>query len=500
MNRWDRWIRNALIISAAAILIFTGGFTLGRSMEKADADKRGISQVPDNEQSFTDIAAYETRTVPGTSPRMLSPEYWIRSNSGRILFSPSEVSDFNRNNPLYVSYRDSVRNRNVKLFFDDLPETIDRSVVQDLIGIKGVKSFGSSKSKYFINGEEPSDSYWKDLVANCAYDAVPESVVPVYSVCLRRTEAYVVPSDDMASKDPDEIFINDFVNSELMPFSGVVALHESADKKWCFVIKGSCYGWVKKGDLASCRDKAEWLYAVDPDRFLIVTGSEVVMDETAVPTASSGMVLPMGTKIRLSSEIPETVNGTSSMGSYVVEIPCCKDDGALAWEQTLIPVSEDVHEGYLTMTSASVIKQAFKFLGRVYGWGGTLSSNDCSGMICQIYGCYGFRLPRNSKAIAELSDLGCSVCSSMTIPKKLEILEKIPAGQLLYMDGHLMLHLGMDEGKPYVISSCASYIDPQTSDQSVSNVYSVIVSNMELLRSNGRTWLEDLSIFQWKDY
>ena len=92
---------------------------------------------------------------------------------------------------------------------------------------------------------------------------------------------------------------------------------------------------------------------------------------------------------------------------------------------------------------------------------------------------------------------------TVTLPrlkKKLDLIKKIPAGTLLYMDGHLMIYLGMVENEPYVISSCATYVAPGDDSGTIQNAYGVFVSNMELLRANGQTWLESIKYYQWKEY
>lgn len=76
----------------------------------------------------------------------------------------------------------------------------------------------------------------------------------------------------------------------------------------------------------------------------------------------------------------------------------------------------------------------------------------------------------------------------------------MPAGTLLFMDGHLMIYLGMEGEEPYVISSCATFIEPGDRTGSIQEAYGVFVSNLELLRKNGDTWLESLKYFQWREY
>ena len=436
------------------------------------------------------------QTIDGTDVDMLTPEFWIRDRGSEVLFSQEEIEDYNNNNPSYVEYYSEEDSRNYKLFMYDLPDSIPGDVVRALMD-------GDIEEKADVD--------------------IPETVVPQYAICIERSVAKTLPSDEFVSDDPDEIFFNDLISAEVMPFTGVVVLCESNDGEWDFVLDGSYLGWVKKETLAVCTDKDQWLRICQPEEFLVVTGSEIVMDETAVPTNSSGMILPMGTRVKLSSGNLDdasdeskddsstsgnektntniaTINGRSSIGAYVVEVPYRDADGFVQMEQTLIPVSKDVHVGFMTMTSESVIRQAFKFLGRVYGYGGSLSSNDCSGFIRQVYSCYGFELPRNATAIAQRSDLGCIECSVMTPDKKKSIMADMTPGLPVYMEGHIMMYLGMEGGEPYVISSCATCIEPGHDTEDIVDAYCVFVSGLDLVRANGNTWLEDINYILWKEY
>jgi hypothetical protein len=68
------------------------------------------------------------------------------------------------------------------------------------------------------------------------------------------------------------------------------------------------------------------------------------------------------------------------------------------------------------------------------------------------------------------------------------------------MDGHIMMYLGTKDGVPYVISSCATCIEPGQATSDIVDAYGVFVSGMNLLRANGKTWLEDLDYILWKEY
>ena len=58
----------------------------------------------------------------------------------------------------------------------------------------------------------------------------------------------------------------------------------------------------------------------------------------------------------------------------------------------------------------------------------------------------------------------------------------------------------MENGEPYVISSCATFIKPEHDPDDIQQGNCVFVSSLDLVRANGNTWLEDLSFILWKEY
>ena len=482
------------------VLLFLGGLYMGRSqrlLEAAQSQSAETHSLPEEEElSFSS----DLPLIPGTRPEMLSPAFWTQGED-KLLFDAEEIAAFNENNPLFVSYVDPRDGLAHDLFFYDMPKRLGGEALLALIEQTSPPApEAGSEEPVFINGLPAAPEYWEALYAARNLESIPEKIEPRFAVCVRRTQAMLLPTADFAASSAEERFCNDLVSAELLPFTGAVLLHESADGLWCFAVCGSFCGWIPSEDLALCSSRDSWMKALRPASFLVVTGCEILLDETAEPSLTAGMVLPMGTRLPLLAERPQQIDGRAGLGCWAVRLPCRADDGTLTWQQALIPVSKDLHEGYLTMSSHSVIRQGFRFLGKIYGWGGSLGSNDCSGMIRQIYSCYGLELPRNALAIAKLQDLGCIACEDMSAARKLELLSQIPAGQLLYMDGHLMLYLGMDDSKPYVLSSCASYLEPAGGSKEILGSYCVFVSGLDLLRTNGNTWLEDLSYFHWKYY
>ena len=175
-----------------------------------------------------------------------------------------------------------------------------------------------------------------------------------------------------------------------------------------------------------------------------------------------------------------------------------EEDGSLGYETALVPISLDVHVGYLPLTSANVISQAFKFLGHVYGWGGSFGSNDCSGFAKQVYSCFGVNIPRNSKPISEMTGLvSGDFTEGETDEARLDKLSSLTPGAILFFPGHIMIYIGTVDGTPYAISSLAMYIPASQAGQSsftVDTVNSICITPMDVI-SSGVTWYQRITRF-----
>lgn len=489
--------KTALILYGVLAITFASFtcFELGR----LHAAGRGSSEYVSRNET-TDPYGGLVQTISGTTTDMLKPEFWLEAYNGNELFSRREIEEFNRNNPAFVEYSVQKNASKKKLYMYELKDTIEGNVVRALIDPEIINDMTEKGATLYANGEAVFQDYWTNIGNNLNLDSIPEKVVPKYAICVQRSDARILPSDDFIAEDPQELYFDSLISAEVMPFSPVVVLSESGDGLWYYILSGSYCGWVHKETVALCEGRDEWIMASSFDEFLVVTGSEIVLEASARDSIHGGMILPMGVRMKLISSCEETVSDRMSWGCYKVELPCRGEDGTLFTEEVLIPVSKDVHVGYMDMTSEAVLDQAFKFLGKIYGYGGTLSSNDCSGFVRQVYSCFGFELPRNARAIAKTYDLGSIDCNRMTMDKRLSILEKMPPGLLLYMDGHIMMYLGTRDRVPYVISSCATCIEPGHDTSDIVDAYGVFVSGMDLLRANGNTWLEDMSYILWKEY
>lgn len=457
--------------------------------------KKGAEANGKTAEKYTGVAY-----IKGTEAGMLEAEYWKRSDGDTLLFSEDEIASFNRNNREFVLYRNE-EGFERRLREAEIGERLSGQIVRSLLEEERIAQPENGGISLYVNQSKVSDSYWENLEMNRNLDAIDvgQERELRFAVCVEETVAMRAPTDDFVADSVEEFYSNDMVSSEVNIGEGVIVLHESRDGKWYYILNGSYCGWVHRETVAFCKNRAEWEKICNPERFLIVTGSKIVLDDTAVASTAAGRILRMGTKLALSDSAPDSVIGREPVGGYVVDFPAGDGEGNLFFEKVIVPVSLDVNIGYLCMTSDAVIRQAYKFLGQIYGYGGSFHSVDCSGMVRCVYSCFGMRLPRNSRAIAEMKDLGAFECEKMSSAKKLSVLSELPGGLLLYMDGHLMIYLGMKDGKPYVISACADYILSENAE-TVRHANCVMVSGLDLLRKNGKSWLDSVCIIDWKEY
>ncbi|MBR2532856.1 MAG: SH3 domain-containing protein [Lachnospiraceae bacterium] len=314
-----------------------------------------------------------------------------------------------------------------------------------------------------------------------------------YGICVNRSNIRAFPSDEIVT---DAIGDNDFDYFQLSSLrvnEPVLVRLTSADERYYYVDSSALSGWVLAEDIAVCADKEEWRSAWDipEDRILVVTGGKFFLEKSNTSPRLSGRMLTMGTVLEMADpeEAGELVSNRSSYHNYIVWLPVRQEDGSYAKEAALISEHHPVHEGYLPLTTENILETAFSMLGDAYGWGGMLDSNDCSGYLRDIYRCFGLELPRNTTWQSAMPVAKYDV-QEMETAEKQAILDRMPAGTLLYFKGHGMMYLGHEGDRYYVISSFSSMLDPDGVTRR--RVRSVSVNTLDTLRANGNTWLEDI--------
>lgn len=253
---------------------------------------------------------------------------------------------------------------------------------------------------------------------------------------------------------------------------------------WRYVLSEGYAGWVEGAGLGRCDMASAFLR--EPEAFLVVTGARLHLEQDPACPALSGMALDMGTVLRLQAP----ASGRAPYGCYTVMLPLRDESGHAYAGQALIPAAWDVHPGYLPYSRAALLHQAMKLPGLRYGWGGLYGAEDCSGLMRQLFRCFGFRLPRDASLQAELPCPGLRF-AGLTAAEREKYLAMLPPGALLYFPGHIMLYLGEDDGRHYVLSAVGSFV-PEGGAPICCN--GVVVNELSMRRKNGQSWLESLAL------
>lgn len=478
----------------------------------------------------TACAAEADRAFFGVKDEMLRADYWIKRTKGaqKVLLTPAEIAE------LSARLKNS-RGTHCKDVLA-VPELMTRDAV-----LAEMKNFTSlPKAKRYIMLRDPDvrycdtekhycnasghrcnlsefccnasarycdacedfcspvehyriadESYRDEVTLNANIDNIDETVFVRYAVVTSNGTLKALPCDDALYESEDDVLFDTNVVSTVKIWEPLAILHESRDGKFFFAIGGYCSGWISKEECALC-DK-ETLREMAALPFLVVTGSRVTSDIDVFMQNRGRREFLMGTKLPIAYDIRgDEYDGVTRAFSRVVFVPERVDDGMLLITHERLPLSADVSEGYLPYTRANVIRQAFKMLGEVYGWGGSFGSRDCSAFVRDIYLTFGIELPRNSRAQAT-APIGHIDTSKLEPDEKERILAKSGAGTLVQMPGHIMMYIGTYDKRPYIIHAAYSLGSRREYFKVIRRANCVVVSDMMMSRRDGKRIIDSVT-------
>ena len=448
------------------------------------------TEATESDETFEtaeDVSGIDTdfvRTVADIPAEMMDVDYWIDEDDNKILMTAEQIEEFNYRNRVHEKTGDGVQ----MPYFDEFGETLDGKILRAFLE-ENKNSAPKDPSRYYLDGNSTTRSYWNNLIALSNIDAVPDKIEVRYGFTVKRMTLRLYPTEDRVFDGSSDKYFDIILYSECMPYMPVYVLHESSDGEYLYVVFDSFAAWVRKDAVALCKSKEDWLARQNPEHWLTVTAREIRLGDDPYVEVNRDLVLPMGTKMQLieADDAPTVINQRSTYGNYVVKVPTRGSDGYVKDEYVLIPVSDDVTIGYLPLTPANVVRQAFKLLGDRYGWGGDLRANDCTGITREIYRCFGILLPRvgqsDSKGIYRVDLTG------MSEEDKLAEIDKLEPGSLISFPGHMTIYLGTVDGIPYVISATGTFIEPAGGSTAQIHPETVIISSLYVRNRKLTPWI-----------
>ena len=389
---------------------------------------------------------------------------WISNNDAgdRIILDGEQIGVFNR----------KIREANL--------DVTDMKTLPSSVSVKEflpwITNTWAMRDTVYRNGKELTRSEKQAIHANLNLNALPpenESVVVRYGVTVRHALIRNLPLADGLFDTAEDVYYDNVQDSVLEAGEPVIILHESADKKYYYVRLYNLFGWIAQEDVAACT-REQWLKYADPRDFLVVTGKSFY-----TRVNGENIFHLMGAKLLL---LQEKKNRRQVLLPY-------KDSrtGLLKEKPVWILKNENLHHGYLPYTSNQVIRQAFKFYGSIYGWGGAMKSVDCSSLVGSVYRTMGLDLPRNTSKLVRMPGETVDF-TNLTGEDRLAAFKYLKPGSPVSIKGHIMIYLGMADGKPYVIHSSSSYYK----DGQKIYVRRVLVSDLELGRKSGKSFLDSI--------
>ena len=304
--------------------------------------------------------------------------------------------------------------------------------IYDLNQIKTLKI--EQIQEYILKYTMPENKYYKgkliteeekqEILDNRALDNIKDIKTMKKGIIVERSNLRSFPTnnrfyDQKSGSDEDRI-----QETELLANTPVLIIHESKDKLWNFVISPLYMGWVRNDTIALAKSD-DYEYFINPSQFGIITDSSLEVD---------GKTLDMSVKLPYKKD-----------NIYVM--PIKKENGYVGKKE--VTIIRGIHLGYLNYTKDNVIKQAYKYEGTSYSWGGLNRNVDCSSFIANVYRTFGFVFPRNTSSQNESVGEVISL-SGKSEKEKLKLINGTEPS-LLYQDGHVMLYIGTEDNKHYII-------------------------------------------------
>lgn len=435
------------------------------------------------EADLEDVNNY-IRMPDGVKPEMMNASYWIKEGSDKILMDESEIKGFNRDNLLPIKAKDGTE----LPLFNEIGDTLNGEILRTFLR-DNEAAVPKDPSQYYLNGKSTDSSYWQQLVGLSNIEGVPDEIKVRFGYTVKRMTVRLFPTEDKVYEGASDKFFDAMIYSECMPYLPVVVLHESTDGEYLYVVFDSYSAWVRKDAVALCESRDDWESRQAPKHFLTVTGRELRFGDDPYTPAVSNLVLPMGTRMALAdlAEAPQSVTHRATFANYVVKVPTRGEDGYVKDEYVLIPVSDDVTPGYLSLTPANILRQSFKLLGDRYGWAGDLRANDCTGIIREVYNCFGILIPRGAQS--KVKGVFKTDMSEMSDKEKLGVFAGLEAGSLIYMPGHAMIYIGTVDNVPYVINANGGFTPPEPGSNDRIYTRSVTVNSLYVRTSSLKSWL-----------
>ncbi|MDR2669430.1 MAG: SH3 domain-containing protein [Desulfovibrio sp.] len=302
---------------------------------------------------------------------------------------------------------------------NDKPPAYSKKLLQTNFGLKPDRAYIDETRPF------PPDT-WKALEAEANKQAFGRGAGP--AVTLRHCDLRAAPTSLRFYLRPDlpgEGYPFDyFQETSLPPGVPLYICNISADGAWMLVESPVAAGWLPARDLARTDEAFMRLWRSRPLVALVRDGVDV-----GGTRAHIGTLLPLA--------------GRSGDGPAVYH-PRRGISGNAEAATVVLPQGSAVTVP-LPLTADNVAAVGNAMMGQRYTWGGLDEGRDCSALTRDVFVPFGLYLPRNSAAQAKtgraVTPTGAGGMDALIAR------EAQPFRSLIHLPGHIVLYLGVYEGK-----------------------------------------------------
>jgi len=292
----------------------------------------------------------------------------------------------------------------------------------------------ASRTWYGENRHLVDQERLRGLLALADLDRCPS--INQLGVMIKPAFIRVLPTFRPFYEEADDFPFDHLQFAEAKPNEPVRILHASKDGAWLYIETSYANGWVEP----------DAVRLADPSvqkRMLAAAQVVVVRDFIEMET-EQGKVLPqpkIGTLYPLVEEraaywLVETAVAGPDQQAVLTKARIAKGDG-------------DRHP--LSFTPEAVSRVGNEILKTPYGWGELYRNRDCSATTRDFLQAFGIWLPRNSQLQITSGPLVPLARLSGPDKEKLIGQQGVPFRTLLHHKGHIMLYVGLDDGKPIIL-------------------------------------------------
>jgi hypothetical protein len=378
--------------------------------------------------------------ITGTKEEMLNAEFWIRKieNHNKIIMSGTEIDKFNK---MMIDKVEAMQD------LSDFKSNISKEEILNYI----IKYKRPVVELFDEEGLPVKEEFYKSIESNRNIEDIKEVNPVKYGIAVTNTRLRSFPTDKGVYRNDNTSEFDRFQQTACQALQPVLMLHVSKDEEWFFVLTYNYAGWVKSKDVAISNNKGDVFNYVNTDKFIVVTGNFIRTQYSPLEWRVNQKEFYMGTRIPLSDERHISIGRQSTLGNYEVKLPVRDKNGKLEFVNALIARSQDVSCGYLPYTRANVLRQIFKLIGDRYDWGDKFNGRDCSSTMMNVYNTFGIKLPRNAGEQERGEGKLVRFEKDSSLDERNKVLAAAKPGAGLYMDGHVMMYLGEDNGTHFMI-------------------------------------------------